>query len=141
MSDPHDPVGVAKPTGWFWWLAGRAGRREYWTWIGLLFAIGFIFSHAPPAINFAEALAMMFVQIRRTHDLGRSGWWGVAATLAPLLPLFPLFYLAGEDVAIVVGLALELTLLITLGALPGTVGANRFGPQPPFTLRQVLIGR
>jgi uncharacterized membrane protein YhaH (DUF805 family) len=141
MTDTHDPIGVARPRGWNWWLAGRAGRREYWLWVVLLFAVGFILSHAPPVVSLAESVVMMFVQIRRAHDLGRSGWWGVAAALTPLLAVIPVFYISGENVAIVVGVGLELIALIVLGTLPGEIGGNRFGPPPPFTVRQVLIGR
>jgi uncharacterized membrane protein YhaH (DUF805 family) len=86
-------------------------------------------------------VVVMFVQVRRAHDFGRSGWWGVAATVTPLLIVVPMFYVAGETVAAVVGIAVELILLVLLGALPGDVGENRFGPPPPFTARQILVGR
>ena len=141
MADPHDPVGVAKPTGWFWWLGGRAGRREYWLYAALLFALGVILSHAPPVIDLAASIMMILVMVRRAHDLGRTGWWGVAAALAPIPPVVILFYLSGENVALAVGYGLSIVLTIILGALPGDAGDNRFGPPPPFTARRVLTGR
>ncbi len=141
MSDPHDPVGVAKPRGWFWWLAGRAGRREYWLYVGLLVLLSLVLSHSPPIVHLGFAAALLFVQIRRLHDYGRSAWWAVAATLAPLILVAALFYLAGEDIATLVGTAIELILLVLIGALPGDAGHNRFGPPPPFTVRRALTGR
>lgn len=141
MTDPHDPVGVAKPQGAFWWVSGRACRREYWVWVVLLILVGLLLSHAPPGISLALSLGLLFAQIRRVHDLGRSGWWAVAAWLAPIPPAVALFYLANEDAATLAGVGLELILLITIGALPGEPADNRFGPPPPFTIRRVLIGR
>ena len=140
MADPHNPIGVAKPQG-FWWLAGRAGRREYWLYVGLLILLSLVLSHSPPIMRLGFAAALLFVQIRRLHDYGRSAWWAVAATLMPLILVALLFYLAGEDIAMLVGTAIELILLVLIGALPGDAGDNRFGPPPPFTVRRALTGR
>lgn len=96
MTDPHDAIGVATPRGGFRWLAGRAGRKEYWTSVALLFAVSWILRYAPPIVSLVISVVFMFVQIRRAHDLGRSGWWGAAVTLLPMLAVVPLFYFAGE---------------------------------------------
>lgn len=141
MSDPHHPAGVARPQGMFWWLRGRSSRREYWLYIAVLFGLSFLLSHAPPAVNLVFTATMLFVQIRRVHDFGRSGWWAVAAVFAPLLPVVPLFYFYGEMVAVGVGVVVELALIALVGAIPGDPGDNRFGPPPAFTARRVLTGR
>lgn len=125
----------------FWWLKGRSNRREYWTYMAGLTAVSFLLSHAPPVVNLAFSVIMLLVQIRRLHDVGRSGWWAAAAIVAPIPPSIALFYLAGEDVGLGVGLALGLALIVLIGALPGDPGENRFGPAPPFTLRRTLTGR
>lgn len=141
MSDPHHPAGVAQARDAFRWPWGRSSRREYWLYMALLTAVSFLLSHAPPIMNFAFSVVMLLVQVRRVHDLGRSGWWAAAALVAPIPPSITLFYLAGEDVALAVGLVIGVVLITLIGALPGEPGVNRFGPPPPFTLRRVLTGR
>jgi uncharacterized membrane protein YhaH (DUF805 family) len=141
VPDPHDPIGVAKPRGWFWWLAGRAGRREYWVDIGLLFLLSFLLSRAAPAVSAGFTVVLMSVQIRRIHDLGRTAWWAVAATIAPVVAMFAAWPVMGLEDATLAGVVVELVLIVAIGAWPGEVGENRFGPPPPFTARRVLTGR
>lgn len=141
LTDPHDPIGVAKPQGWFWWLGGRASRREYWVYVGLLILLSLVLRYAPPIVGLVFNMVLIFVQIRRLHDFGRSGWWAAAAMLASLVPAAPLVFLAGEGVAILVGTAIALVLIVLIGALRGDVGDNRFGPPPLFTVRRVFTGR
>jgi uncharacterized membrane protein YhaH (DUF805 family) len=125
---------------WTWWLRGRSSRREYWVYIGLLIAIGLAFSHIAPALSIAGALTLLFVQIRRVHDFGRSGWWAFGSWIAPLLCL-PLMLVATLDITNTVGELLTLALTALVGAIPGDAKENRFGPPPPFTVRRVLTGR
>ena len=141
MADPHHPAGVAEPSGVFWWLKGRAGRREYWAHVALLFAASFLLAYAPSIIKISLSVVLMFLQIRRIHDLGRSGWWAVAATVAPIVLIVPVMMVASLEVATITGVILELLLIGAIGAAPGDADDNRFGPPPPFTLRRVLIGR
>ncbi len=54
-------------------------------------------------------LAGLLISVKRCHDRGRSGWF----LLASLIPL------AGP-----------IWVLVELGFLRGTVGPNRFGPDP-----------
>ncbi|MCX9148465.1 DUF805 domain-containing protein [Erythrobacter sp. WG] len=67
----------------------------------------------------AALIPSIAVTVRRLHDRDMSGWWYLGLTLASLIPL-------------VGGLA-SIALLVLL-VLPGTDGANRFGPDPknPF---------
>jgi uncharacterized membrane protein YhaH (DUF805 family) len=102
-------------------FTGRATRSEFWYWV--LFA--FLVSIATSAIDYVlfgegwvapistlVGLAMFLpglsVAVRRLHDVDRTGWW-------VLLALIP-----------VVGLI----VLIIWGCTRGTVGPNRFGPDP-----------
>jgi uncharacterized membrane protein YhaH (DUF805 family) len=142
MSDPHDAAATAKPSGAFWWLGGRAGRREYGLSVGILFAVGFALSYAAPIVGDGLSAVLIFAQIRRLHDFNRSGWWALAATLTPLVPAIPLMFMSGqEDVGLAVGFLAELALIVVIGVIPGSPGDNRFGPPPPFTARRVLTGR
>ena len=149
MADPHDAAGIAAPSGLLGWFSGRAGRREFWTHVAMLFAVSFALSYLPPILNIHRngVLALlqvsltgvlMVLQIRRVHDLGRSGWWAVAATLAPIVLIVPVMTVASLDVASITGVIFELLLLGAIGAPPGDPEENRFGPAPPYTLRRVI---
>jgi uncharacterized membrane protein YhaH (DUF805 family) len=142
MSDPHDPAGVAKTIGPFWWLGGRAGRREYAVSVALLFVVGFVLSYAARLVGDGLAIVLLFAQIRRVHDFGRSAWWAVGAYLAPLVLALPVMMMTGqEDAALAVGYLATLVQIVVIGVIPGSPGDNRFGPPPPFTARRVLTGR
>jgi uncharacterized membrane protein YhaH (DUF805 family) len=99
-------------------FSGQAVRSEYWYWslfcvlgqfaaqsLGTLIFSGFggvvlllIFS----LVTLPPSLA---VQVRRLHDVGRTGWW----------------WLLGLTV-------IGFPLLIYWACLPGTPGRNKFGP-------------
>lgn len=82
------------------------------------------------------------VAIRRSHDRNMSGWWYGAYALfglgagAAAMSLALLSIPEGEnetlifDALNVVHGAASLVLLVILGFLPGSPGANRFGPAP-----------
>ncbi|NTT85638.1 DUF805 domain-containing protein [Tabrizicola fusiformis] len=98
-------------------FSGRAIRSEYW-WFTLANVIGSVILNGidmatgVPILSLIWALALLVpglaVGVRRLHDLDRSGWW----LLIVLVP--------------VVGVI----LLIYWFATRGTVGPNRFGPDP-----------
>jgi uncharacterized membrane protein YhaH (DUF805 family) len=143
MSNSDDPAAGMKQTAWFWWLQGRAGRREYWASLGCLFAVGLAMEYFPggPKLGSALSIVLMFLQIRRIHDFGRSGWWAVAGTFGPLPVAAVLAAASSLEVAVVATILLALALMILVGAIPGSAADNRFGPPPPFTARRVLTGR
>ena len=57
----------------------------------------------------ASIIPAILVDIKRWHDRDKSGWW-MLITLVPILG--------------------SIWLLVELGFLAGTPGANRFGPPP-----------
>lgn len=91
---------------------GRASRSEFW-WF-FLFAlivpnlIGFFDSTLFFIICLLILLPSLAVQIRRLHDIDRTGWW-ILINLVPIIGLI---------------------VLIIFFATEGTQGQNRFGPQP-----------
>jgi len=103
----------------------RASRSEYWYWI-LFFTLGRIVTvmldvailqaqpDSPAAgvfssiFSLATFLPTLAVDIRRLHDVDRSGWW-VFVSLTIIGLLFPLLYWK---------------------CIKGTDGPNRFGPDP-----------
>jgi uncharacterized membrane protein YhaH (DUF805 family) len=100
---------------------GRAARSEFWYWVlftvlvsiaaGLIDAALFPTSDLSPVSGLAGLalfLPGLAVSIRRLHDLDRSGWWY-------LLIFIPL---------------IGLIVLLIWNCTRGTVGPNRFGPDP-----------
>jgi uncharacterized membrane protein YhaH (DUF805 family) len=142
MTDPHSRVGVGRPETGFWWVRGRAGRREYWAYVGALMIISYLMREVPPALSLVGATLLALAQTRRLHDFDRSGWWALAALLAPVAIGLIVFFATGSELsAVVVSSVVTLGALIWIGAVAGTPGDNRFGPQPPFSARRVLTGR
>ena len=91
---------------------GRAGRKEFWLWILVLFVVQFILNIIPkigPILSLVLSLAVLLpslgVTARRLHDTGKSGWF-------QLLGLIP-----------VVGGLIVLILCIP----EGSKEANQFG--------------
>lgn len=113
-------------------LEGRIGRLRYLAWSLVLMAtalalfgvagMGFAISETVGGVLLAiVGIGMLGISVllgvQRLHDMGWSGWlW--------LLNLVP-----------VVGGVLALLLLV----VPGTAGANRFGPPPPPNGRAIKV--
>ena len=117
-------------------FSGRSRRKEYWMWflfliivtiittyLDILFGLGGSATGTQEGasvsfnVNFglitilfmlAVFLPNLAVGVRRLHDLDKSGWM----ILIGLIPLFGALY------------------LLFLFTQPGTVGPNRFGPDP-----------
>lgn len=95
---------------------GRISRKQWWIGVGILFAVSLVsailfgsdgvFSFI---ISILMLLAGIMLHIKRCHDRDKSGWWC-------LLLVIP-----------VVGF---IWAVIDLGILPGTEGANQYGPDP-----------
>ncbi|WP_299014374.1 DUF805 domain-containing protein [uncultured Photobacterium sp.] len=105
-------------------LQGRMRRRDYWLYsipVLLVSLPVFLYSTpeataANPLLNILSLVILGFVfwaslalNIKRLHDRNKSGWW-VIVTFLPLIgPVF---------------------VIIELGILDGTKGANQFGQDP-----------
>jgi uncharacterized membrane protein YhaH (DUF805 family) len=107
---------------------GRSSRSEYWWWFlfsaGTNFVLGFIqglmeagaggpnaasaiFSVLSSLVTLAIFLPSLAVAVRRLHDTNRSGWWYlIVFTIIGIIPVVIWF------------------------ATRGTIGENRFGPDP-----------
>jgi uncharacterized membrane protein YhaH (DUF805 family) len=119
---------------------GRARRSEYWWWVLFQFLASLLTCWIP-LINAIASLALLLptlaVGIRRLHDTNRSGWY-VLLPLAPLPVLLAGIMMNAESgserwgIFAVGGLAmLGLCILnFVWFCTRGTVGANRFGPDP-----------
>jgi uncharacterized membrane protein YhaH (DUF805 family) len=98
-------------------FAGRASRSEYWYWVLFVclsevgtsiidYAIGYNLTTG--LFGLVVLLPGLAVTVRRLHDLDRSGWW-------LLLGFIPL---------------IGAIVLIVWFCKRGTIGPNRFGPDP-----------
>lgn len=120
-------------------FSGRSRRTEYWMWTAMIVAVtilsiivGFVFSDVSEGLGSSNILGMIIlfpfglfsiaiivpsiaVQVRRLHDRDVSGLW--------LLLFYPL------AIVPIIGFVSSVALLIFM-CLPGTVGDNRFGPDP-----------
>lgn len=138
-----DTMGSGTPKrrgGVFWWFRERSGRAEYWLYVAICFGLSFILGQISDSASVSMTGIMLFVQARRLHDLGRTGWWALAVTFGPVAVMLP-FLVLGLFTATLVGIAVEVALMILLGALPGEPGENRFGRPRPFTWKGTLTGR
>ncbi len=103
-------------------FSGRAARSEFWWFFlfnmianavlsradGSLFSSGF--DNAGPLASFYSAIIFiptLAVQVRRLHDLDKSGWW----YLIILVPI------------------VGWIVLLVWNVSEGTIGDNRFGPS------------
>ena len=92
----------------------RSTRSEFWWWQLLAFLISALSLFAGGVFFVLELVILIpsvAVDVRRLHDINRSGWW--ALIQLTIIGIIPLFYWALR---------------------PGTRGPNRYGPEP-------LIGR
>ncbi|MEX2519096.1 MAG: DUF805 domain-containing protein [Paracoccaceae bacterium] len=103
-------------------ISGRARRSEFWWWVLFTFLVTAVASVLDAILGFAGpsggpvggllALALLLpnicVGVRRLHDTDRSAWW-LLIILVPLIGFLILIYFFTQR---------------------GTVGDNRFGPDP-----------
>ena len=141
-------------------FTGRLGRRDFWALSLFAFAgaliidvlavnVGMLLSgrhHVDVDANSRMTLvhlaalglaswAFAAISGKRMHDRNHSAWWVMA--LSPLLlvillpPLGPSPALeTGVGMLLLLSCPLALWLIVQLGVLKGTLGPNRFGPDP-----------
>ena len=114
-------------------LRGRIPRRTYWLHgvlslilVGLVVNILLDIANVDNATTSVKLINLVFlwpviaVSVKRQHDFNFSGWW-------VLVQFFP-----------IPGVG-SLILLAVDGAMPGTRGANRFGPDPREALARARV--
>jgi uncharacterized membrane protein YhaH (DUF805 family) len=140
----------------FFGFSGRINRGKYWLAILIFFivslvmaTIGYFADEATAfqllnlVISIGVLVASIAVGIKRLHDRDKSGWWLLMFYLLPSL-LFGIgavifFYGIGAEAAggviggsiiYVLGFAVLIWAIVEMGCLRGTLGPNRFGPDP-----------
>ena len=113
------------------WIAGRARRREYWAWVAPLVAVGIALEVASvPGANLIVGLPLLFIWIRRLHDMGRSGWFAPLINVANNAFSFVVILALGAEAGAIVASLVYMALLVAMGAVPGQRTPNRYGPPP-----------
>lgn len=87
----------------------------FFSGFGLLFAVYWL----------ATIIPTVAVTVRRLHDRDMSGWWYLGVIVLSFIPL--------------VGMLVSLAFLVIM-FLPGTVGPNRFGPDPKDPFGEQVFG-
>jgi uncharacterized membrane protein YhaH (DUF805 family) len=95
---------------------GRARRSELWWWMAFTTAVYVLLSLLPESaaiitkaiFALGTLLPSFAVQIRRLHDIDRTGWW----LLIAFIPV------------------IGWIVLLVWACMRGTAGDNRFGPDP-----------
>lgn len=77
---------------------GRMRRSHYWiSWL-ILLGIGFVVGLVSLIIPFANLLMLwpqLATQVKRLHDMGRTGWWAAAPIAANVIGLIVIFMTIG----------------------------------------------
>ena len=106
-------------------FSGRSTRAEYWWFflfnviVGLAAGIidGVIFGAGQQVFQTLIWLALLIpniaIAVRRSHDIGKSGWWVLWQFFAWLLFVIP-----------------GLIMWLYLRTRPGDIGPNQYGPDP-----------
>ena len=133
-------------TLWIWFgFSGRLGRAKFWlvsatglvlllATMGPMMAQGTTVTFAVFGLGLIVILPMMIgAGIRRLHDRDRTGAWALLFYGTPTV----IAAIGGQSgnrtvlgVLSLICVVLQIWGLVWLGALRGTPGPNRFGPDP-----------
>ena len=131
--------------------SGRINRAKFW--IVVLCSVVFFLAVIGVAMAVSSSMNTMFHAaliayipivyvgvingIKRLHDRNKSGWWVALFYGAPLVLPFVAAILDGStetSVALMllqlVSLGILIWALVELGCLRGTIGQNKYGPDP-----------
>ena len=125
---------------WLFSFKGRIGRRDFWVWIVLWVAcMTLLFTLANEGMLGFQMAAFILVcliwptacvMVKRLHDRGRHGAWGLLMILAWILlsgNWAGLNATSGWLLGRLIPVAIIVTMLIDMGAFVGTQGENKYG--------------
>jgi len=133
---------------------GRVNRAKYWLYVVVSIAIVIVLVAVATAVGMVRisqgafptgAIIILgivylillvigiFVGIKRLHDRDKSGWWLLVFYLVPMVLSWTSAILSRDGIGAVFALgslAISIWAFVELGCLRGTVGPNRYGPDP-----------
>lgn len=134
----------------FFSFQGRINRARYWLAVlgyvivdliaypvKLTLGSGFGYEAFSIAVGVAVMISGFAVATKRLHDRDKSAWWLLVFYALPAILAAVLFSMSisGEMpssfvLLYLIPVAIWVWVWIELGCLPGTAGANRYGPDP-----------
>jgi uncharacterized membrane protein YhaH (DUF805 family) len=127
---------------------GRRNRGKFWlifllipvlafVWVLSVLLFGIVSSVDPiiaGCINVLGFVIAVWAQVanvvQRLHDINWSGWWGVLF-YALSWTAVPMIMMTVESRGLLFALGiLSFAIIAAVGAQPGTVGPNKYGPDP-----------
>jgi len=122
----------------FFKFSGRINRAKYWL-AALIYVVIYL---VLAAVGYATDQSVAHQGIKRLHDRNKSGWYLLLFYIVPgiLVTAAAVMYVTMDDATLtsaVLGLAafaVGVWAFVELGCLRGTVGANRYGPDPIATV-------
>jgi uncharacterized membrane protein YhaH (DUF805 family) len=137
-------------------VQGRINRAKFWLAVLVYFVVSVVvgvIGFASGSETLAQTLSSLvslvtfisgiFVGIKRLHDRDKSGWWLLIFYIVPgvltgIGAVIAFFALAEESAGagtigflfVAAGLAVLIWAFVELGCLRGTVGPNKYGPDP-----------
>ncbi len=112
----------------FWWvqlfnlIIGAVGVGLFWMFggsdlsgTGEINPLGLVFLGLLGVYGLAILIPSIALFVRRLHDINQTGWIYLGIVVISLLPLIGL---------------LGTVATIVIGVIPGTVGENKYGPDP-----------
>jgi len=135
----------------FFGFSGRVNRAKFWIAVLILAAINIVlavigyvadqsgvFQAINGIISIVVLVSSLAVGVKRLHDRDKSGWYLVLFYIVPgvLGGVASFMMITMEDATLVAGIlsllafAIAIWAFVELGCLRGTIGTNRFGPDP-----------
>lgn len=135
-------------------FSGRLNRKPYWLFVFSIFLgmiiVGAIagglygldlYSVAVIVVGigyFALVVASLSFVVRRLHDRDKSAWWLLVFYLLPTILAGISRYVSGPEPGLngpgaifqLAGGIISIWAFVELGFFRGTIGSNRFGPDP-----------
>jgi len=121
---------------------GRINRAKYWLAVAIYFVVTLIAMGLMFALHGMIGMVLMgiiyvvmivsgiAVGIKRLHDCDKSGWWLLVFYLVPGLLSAAAVNMDDSLILNLLSFAVSIWGLVQLGFLRGTIGPNRFGPDP-----------
>jgi uncharacterized membrane protein YhaH (DUF805 family) len=126
-------------------FSGRVNRRPYWlTSIAMLLLIvilvAIVFMLMDVSLSLFVVLGVLYIPLlwiafaigaKRLHDRDKSAWWLLLFYILPSILSNVADSTSGLGILLwLISTALSIWAFVELGCLRGTVGPNRFGPDP-----------
>jgi uncharacterized membrane protein YhaH (DUF805 family) len=126
-------------------FSGRVNRRPYWlTSIAMLLLIvilvAIVFMLMDVSLSLFVVLGVLYIPLlwiafaigaKRLHDRDKSAWWLLLFYILPSILSNVADSTSGLGILLwLISTAISIWAFVELGCLRGTVGPNRFGPDP-----------